>query len=245
MAVEALDWFAIRAGTPPDAAIVERYRAAVSARASAVEAAGRTGVALRIWEGLAEDLAGTPAAVAAAAHAKRLGEPARRDLQRVRKQVDSDLAWIENANDRIAALAREEMPALPRLLREFDVDGLRKQASSADAVMAHSAQRRLALVAANAAFYIPELLKARGQLASAARWFELAIAIDPDAPGPHLGLARVRARTGNRKAAIEALRSAVSRGLAIPRERLAGDAELAALAGDPAFEEILRSLPAR
>jgi tetratricopeptide (TPR) repeat protein len=243
LALEALDWFAVRGGAPPDATIVERYRAAVSARAGALEAAGRIGEALRAWEGLAEDLAGTPAAVAAAGQAERLGEPARRDLKRVRKQVASDLAWIEDANDRIAALAREEMPALPRLLREFDVDGLRKQASSADAVRAHSAARRLSLVATNASFYIPELLKERGQLASAARWYDLAIAIDPDAPGPHLGLARVLARAGNRKGALDALRAASARGLRLPRKRLAEDPELALLAGDPAFMEILESLP--
>lgn len=53
-----------------------------------------------------------------------------------------------------------------------------------------------------------------------------------------------RARAGNRKAALDALRAATARGLRLPRKRLADDPELAVLAGDPAFEEILRSLPA-
>jgi hypothetical protein len=99
-------------------------------------------------------------------------------------------------------------------------------------------------VAASAGYYVPERLKARGLLADASRWYELAAEIDPADPGPHVGLARVYARSGNRKAALDALRAAAARGLRIPRQRLAEDPELAALAGDPGFEEILKSLPA-
>lgn len=54
----------------------------------------------------------------------------------------------------------------------------------------------------------------------------------------------MHARSGNRKAALEALRAATGRGLRMPRQRLAEDPELAALAGGPAFEEILKALPA-
>jgi tetratricopeptide (TPR) repeat protein len=219
--------------------IAGRYRAAVAARAATLEAAGRRGEALRVWEGLAEDLAADPGA---RAEIRRLGEGARRDLERVRKQTERDRAWIESANVRLAALAREDV-ALPRLVREFEVDPLRKQSSSTDPVLAHSAARRLNAVATSAAFYVPEHLKTQGQLGNAARWYDLAAAIDPESPAPHLGLARLHARTGNRKAALEALRAATARGLRLPRKRLADDPELAVLAGDPAFEEILNALP--
>ena len=243
LAMEALDWFALRAGASAPAAVIERYRASAGARAAALEAAGRTGEALRTWQGLAEDLAGGEGSDAAA-QVDRLGAPGRRELERVRKLVERDRAWITSANESIAVLARDPLPALPRLLVEFEVDALRKQASSADPVRARSAARRLNAVAASAGYYVPERLKARGLLADAARWYELAAAIDPADPGPHVGLARVRARSGNRKAALDALRAAGARGLRIPRQRLAEDPELAVLAGDPAFEEILKSLPA-
>jgi predicted esterase len=244
LAMEALDWFALRAAaSAPDAAVIERYRSAVRARAAALEAAGRTGEALRVWQGLAEDLAGGGGSDAAG-QVDRLGAPGRRDLERVRKQVERDRAWITSANDKIAALAQDPLPALPRLLFEFQVDALHKQASSADPVLARSAARRLNAVAASAGHYVPERLKARGLLADASRWYELAAEIDPADPGPHVGLARVYARSGNRKAALDALRAAAARGLRIPRQRLAEDPELAALAGDPGFEEILKSLPA-
>jgi len=242
MAMEVFDWFALRAsGDRRDPVVVARYRAAVVARAEALEAAGRQGEALRMWEGLAEDL-GDPDATARGP-IQRLGDAARRDLDRVRKQTDRDRVWITSANARIAALAREDV-ALPRLLREFEVDALRKQSTSADALTAHSAARRLNAVATSAAFYVPEHLKAQGQLGNAARWYELAAAIDPESPAPQLGLARLHARAGNRKAALDALRAASARGLRLPRKRLADDPELAVLAGDPAFEEILKALPA-
>jgi predicted esterase len=243
LAMEALDWFAVRAGggRAPDAAVIDRYRATVSARANALEGAGRPGEALRVWQGLAEDIAGSSAA---AEHVHRLGAPARRDLERVRKQVERDRAWMKAANQSITALARDTPPPLRRLLGQFQVDALRKQASSPDPVLAHSAARRLNAVATSAAYYVPEYLKASGIPGNAARWYELAAAIEPESPAPHLGLARVHARSGNRKAALAALRAAAARGLRITRQRLAEDLELAVLAGDPAFEEVLKSLPA-
>lgn len=245
LAMEALDWLAIRAGggRAPDAGVIERYRAAVSARAQALEAAGRTGEALRVWQGLVEDLAGAGGAPFAAAQVIRVGDAARRDLERVRKQTDRDKAWIDAANQSLLALVQDPPPALPRLLVDFQVEALRKEAVSADLVKALSASRRLNDVATNAAYYLPELLKSRGLLLNAIRSYELAAAIDPDSPSPHLGFARVHARLGNRKAAFDALRAAVALGLRIPRRELAEDPELATLASDPAFEEILRGLP--
>jgi predicted esterase len=242
MAMEALDWFAVRdAARPAVPAVVDRYRAAVVARATALEAAGRTGEALREWKGLAEDI---PAQAAAAAEqVARLGDAARRDLDKVRKQAERDRGWIDGVNDRSAALLRDPVLPLAALVRHFEVDSLRRQAASANPVLAHSARRRLAMVAATAGFYVPEQLKSEGQFAAAVRWQELAAAVDPDAPGPHLFLARTYARSGNRKAALDALRAAADRGLRLPRPRLAEDPELASLAGDPVFERILEALP--
>jgi hypothetical protein len=248
MAMEALDWFAVQAMAggqrARDAAVVDRYRAAVTARARALEAAGRPGEALRNWQGLAEDLAAVGGSPEAAAEIARLGAPAQRDLERVRKLADRDADWIADSNDTVAALAREQLPLVPRVLTALEVPALRKQSLSSDAEVALSASRRLNAVAVKAAFYVPEQLKADGRLADAVRWYEIAAAIEPESPGPHLGRARAYARSGNRKAALEALRAAASHGLRIPRPRLAEDPELAVLAGDPAFEEILKTLPA-
>jgi predicted esterase len=247
LAMEALDWFALRAAgkgaRPPGPAVVERYRSAVVARADGFEASGRTGEALRAWQGLAEDLAGAGGAPEAAGHVERLGAPARRDLEAVRKQAERDREWIDAANRTIGILEQVPPPPLSELLRSFEIVSLRKDAAGTDGTRARSASRRLSAVATTAGFYVPERLKALRMFANVVRSYELAAAIDPDSPVPHLGLARVHARSGNRKGALESLRAATARGLRIPRQRLAEDPELAALAGDPAFEEILKSLP--
>lgn len=244
LAMEALDWLALRMpgeGGRPSAAVADRYRAAVTARAAAFEAAGRGGEALRAWQGLALDLPGAAAFVAE--QVKRLGPAARRDLDGVRKQTERDREWIDAANRSIGILEQVPPPPLPELLREFEVVTLRKEAASTDAARAHSASRRLSVVATNAGFYMPERLKTLKMFANVVRSYELAAAVDPESPAPHLGLARVHARSGNRKGALEALRAASALGLRIPRQRLAEDPELAALAGDPAFEQVLKTLP--
>ena len=125
----------------------------------------------------------------------------------------------------------------------FEADALARDAASADRVVALSAARRANAVATNAGFYLAERFKAEGRLLNALRAYELAAAVAPDRPGPHLGMARVEARRGNRKAALDALRESVARGLRVPRRVLAEDPELAPLAGDPAFAAIVASLP--
>jgi tetratricopeptide (TPR) repeat protein len=216
---------------------------AVAARATALEAQGRVGEALQAWQGLAEDLPEDAGPTAAPRQAARLGAPGVRALERVRKQVERDAEWIDGVNDTLALLGQDPPPALPRLLREIGADALRTQAASADPVVALSAARRLNSASTAAGFYLPQQLEARGLLANAVRSYELAAALDPDAPGPWLGLARVEARRGNRKAGLDALRAAVAHGLRLPRQRVAEDPGLLPLAGDPAFAEILAALP--
>jgi predicted esterase len=245
LALEAFDWLALagRGARPLDSEILARHRARITARARALEAAGRRGEALRAWEVVREDLIAAGRKDGDAGLFERLGDAAARDLERVRKQVERDAQWIDDANRRVSVLAADPPPALARLRRDFEVEALRKQAASADPVLARSASRRLNAVAANAGFYLPERFKAAGRLQNAVRSYELAAAIDPRAPGPRLGLARVHARAGNRKAALDALRAAVSLGVRISRQGLAEDPELAPLAGDPAFTEILKQAP--
>ena len=232
LALEAFDWLTVHGHGPRAAtdAVAERLRAAVAARARALEAAGRAGEAFREWRSIG-------------ASADRPGADAVRDLERVRRQTERDGDWIHEANRRIAVLAQDPPPPLGRLLRDFEVEALRRQAASSDTALARSAARRLNAVATNAGFYLGERFRAEGRLMNAARAYELAIAIDPSRPGAHLGQARVLARMGNRKGALDALRTAVSLGLRVPRARLAEDPELAPLAGDPAFTEILKQAP--
>ncbi len=245
LATEAFDWLALRGSgaRAVDAAIVARHRAAITARARALEAGGRRGEALRAWRVVREDMSATGRKDGDWGLFERLGESAARDLELVRKLVERDAEWIGRANARIAVLAQDPPPALPRLLRDFEVEPLRAQAASSDPLRSRSAARRLNAVATNAGSYLGDRFKAEGRLANAARAYELALAIDPGRPGVHLGLAGVHARAGRREAALDALREAVRRGLRLPRAAIAADADFASLAGEPAFGEILEELP--
>ena len=237
LALEALDWLAIRSGTA-GADVLGRYRAAAGARAAALEKDGRAGEALLVWEALAVDGDAT-----AAAEIQRLGPDGRRERDRFRKQVERDGEWISERNRSMDILGEDPPPPLRRLLRVFQADPLAKQAASPDRVAALSAARRRNAVATNAGFYLAERYKADGRLLNALRAYELATAVAPERPGPHLGIARVEARRGNRKVALDALRAAVALGLRVPRHVIAEDPELGPLAADPAFAAILAPLP--
>jgi predicted esterase len=181
LALEAFDWMAVKAvGAGPD--VVRRLRDSAAGRARALEAAGRAGEALLVWEGLAADLG----AADVAGEMARLGAAARRERDRFRGVVARDREWIDAANVSINTLAQDPPPPLPRLLRDLKADGLAKDAAGGDRVAALSAARRRNAAATNAALYLAPRFRAEGRLVNARRACELAVALAPD----HAGIAR-------------------------------------------------------
>jgi hypothetical protein len=226
---------------PTDPQAAERLRAAVTARALALEREGRLGEALRAWEGLADDLAGFGGSSAAVREVERLGAGARRELERERALVERDREWIDKALRTVATLRRTPPPTAAQLAQALDVERLRQQAADPDRLAALSAQRRIAAVAVQANHYIPTTLKGMGLLAGALASCELAALLEPESPRPLLGQARVHALAGRKADAVAALREAIKKGLARPISDLAADPELATLEGDADFEALLRS----
>lgn len=246
LAMEALDWLALRAMAedrmPADAAVADRYRASVSARAARYERDGRIGEALRTWEALADDLAGFGGSSAAIREVERLGAPARKELERERKLVRQDQEWTQSAMRAIARLGETPPPPLAELVRTLEVVRLREQLAADDRLAALSARRRLSAIMSQANFYVPRTLRERGQLANALVCADLAAAIDPESPGPDVNRARAHALAGRKVEAIAALREALKKGPPRTTIPLADDPELSTLRGDPGFEAILEEL---
>ena len=178
LALEAFDWLAVQAGGA-NAEVARRLLDSATARARALEAAGRAGEALLVWEGLEADRAD---ASGASGEIARLGAAARRERDRFRKQVERDAEWISGINQSLGVLAEDPPPPLPRLLRVFEADALARQAASSDPVIAISGARRRNALATNAGYYLAERFKAEGRLVNARRACELARAVAPERP---------------------------------------------------------------
>lgn len=78
-----------------------------------------------------------------------------------------------------------------------------------------------------------------GEFDRAAVYFELMADVAPDQSSPMLLLAETRVRTGDKKAALKALKEAVKRGVK-SQETLTRDPEFAPLLSDPEFQRIVQ-----
>ena len=78
----------------------------------------------------------------------------------------------------------------------------------------------------------------RERLPQAEAYFELMGKAVPDRPWPLLLLAKVRAKSGDKKGAIKALEEAVQQGLKDPAD-VSQDPDLQSLTSEPAFRKIV------
>jgi uncharacterized membrane-anchored protein len=85
-----------------------------------------------------------------------------------------------------------------------------------------------------------------GDCAAAESYFELAAEARPDAPWPHLALARCHASLGDRKGALRDLKQAREAGFSSNdlAQFVKTNSELAPLADDPRYRELLANPPA-
>ncbi len=235
VAREAVEWLelqAMRAGTRPrDAAFVQGL---LDRRLSAA-AALPPPEAWREYQSLARDFQGLADTADAARRAEELGRS-----REVRAWLKEQRALEQRQIDRQDELERYSRQDEFSWLRDT-VDALRKQA----AAPADSPDRRLARrVMAGAGITALEqarLEETQRNYGEAVRHMELAALLQPENPGAHYRLARVRALHGERGPALEALRAAVAAGFK-DAARLEQDAAFVGLRRQPAYQEILAGL---
>ena len=253
MATEAVEWLELRAmqdGTRArDDRVIAAVRQKALARAAALEDAKRTFDAYQISLGAAETLRGLvdirdiESALTRMRAMPEVKDAIRNEQRQIKKQRELD-ARIRGLIARCEQRRAQESAAEPdRADHEspnddsFDPEiqlrvllaDLRRQSVSVE----DSGDRRVARRVLDAVFIGlyeqgVDLLQTRRLFAKAARTFTLATEVYPDRGGAFFYLAWAHAAGGERKRALEALKSAVDHGFA----------DLAAITGNTAFDAI-------
>ena len=144
---------------------------------------------------------------------------------------------------RLQTILQPDPPALPRLLSDLEIEKWKRLAASADQGVSLSAQRVLATLSFHASVTLTQELFARNAFSRAILALSVAAAIDPDNPRVWYDRACAEARAGQKKSALEDLRTAVARGFH-DRAAMEADADLESLHGDAEFRSIAASVPA-
>jgi len=144
---------------------------------------------------------------------------------------------------RLQTILQPDPQALPRLLSDLEIEKWKRLAASADQGVSLSAQRVLATLSFHASVTLTQELFARNAFSRAILALSVAAAIDPDNPRVWYDRACAEARAGQKKSALEDLRTAVARGFH-DRAAMEADADLESLHGDAEFRSIAASVPA-
>jgi predicted esterase len=183
-----------------------------------------------------------------------------REVQTELARIDEDPAYRRAAADqarraaeeretvsrllrRLRTILQPDPPALPRLLSDLEIEKWKRLAVSADRDVSLSAQRVLATLSFHASVTLTQELFARDDFGRAILALSVAAAIEPENPRVWYDRACAEARAGQKKNALEDLRTAVGRGFH-DRPALESDADLESLRGDAEFRSIAASIPA-
>ncbi len=246
-----LDWLelqAMRRGRRArDEAWLAAWERAALARGADLETRGLLLEAAEVYRQAAQTMEGLRESPAAA-NAARL--EARADVRREReRRADLDRreqAWIAARYRRLERLlpGGDDGPAplLPELLRELEVERVRRESrSAADPYERDAWRRRLESLRVQARFYLPQRLLKQGEFARAAVSLGVAVALEPEAAATRYDLACALARGGRRKEALAELQKAVDSGFE-DAAYLAADEDLKGLRETPEFQALLRRL---
>jgi hypothetical protein len=184
-------------------------------------------------------------AALAALDASPAGKTARREE---RRRIADDDAFRGRLNGIWAQIKSGEPLPLARLVEELEIPRLRSRAAarppSEDAL---AADRLLAEIFVQTAFYLPRGYRGQKNYARAVLCVSVAAAVRPESPYPWYDRAALEALSGERARAIENLEGAVTRGYGDAAE-LERDEDFASLRGSERFRELvarLKSVPVR
>ena len=245
---EAVDWMqleAIKQGRrPKDDAFIAEVRELALQRAQAYEKAGDLLSAYEECRKSAEEIAGLADAAPFAARAAAMkSSPA---LLKAQKQEREDIALQKRLVDDI----EQQLTSLPagsfelgRRMSDITpmVAALRDRADRAKDPRDKRVMRR-AVGDVFATSFEAGLTRARqGEMQVAEIYFQVAEIVAPQSPGPPFELAKVYARSGDKKRALRSLELAVLKGIKNPAT-LRNAPELAPLHEEPKYKELVAQL---
>jgi predicted esterase len=237
----ALLWFEMQAQRrglrPTDRALIREFWSKERARAARASSEGRLAEAQRLYEALARELAGLHDVSEAARDAARLTrDPAVAEERRAqRERRHADTRFLARARDLMAAADPADARAVRDLVQALEIDRLRELALRTDAD-GRSAARRLATLAVQTGFYLPEARRKACDFRQAAFFLDVATHLQPEDARTWLRLAGARSRARLKGPAVEALRRAIDLGWTDPAP-LEGEA-FEAVRAEPAFQEL-------
>ena len=251
LAAQAVAWMELQAmksgKREKNPALVEAEGARDRDRARAA-AAAHPADALHTWSAMAADYAGlrdvsearreAAALAASPACQQELRDRAARDRR------DKDL--LARAPGVLARSNPVNGPVTPaQIAAELKIPELKARAASADVEESLSAKRILNTYLGQTAFYLPQSFLEKKEYDRAAFMLAITAEIRPEDPGPWVEIASIHARKGKAgfKKALEALRTAVDKGLSDPAQL---DQEaFAGLRQEEAFQRLRAEVSAR
>ena len=229
-AVAWLEVLAMKAGLRPrDPDLAANLLRDEAARAAQREAAGDASGAFEISSRAAQDFDGLAPVETMRDAAKRLREAARKADDDEARRDARESAEVQRLQNTLSAILDSEEPVpLPAATHRLDVARLRERAASKDEAERLSAKRTIASLFVQTYFYRPRDFFAAGEPRRAALSLEIAAAFEPDRGGVWYDLGCARARSGDPRRAVEALRTAFQRGFR-DAAHMAADPDLVSL----------------
>ncbi len=235
LAREGVEWLelqAMKAGLRPrDGELIEALYQRDAEKAGQLEASGRLLEAMRRYAAIAatfEGLRGIEEAQGAAARLEGTGAVAQA-LRQEKRGDDFERSYLRRMFTALARLRADPELSARRLVVELRISDLHKRAAdpSYEGVVA---RRLLETLFTQSYFYLTRDALSRDDLEAAVKSLTVASEVKPERPDVWLRLARILARSGSRKPAIEALEKAVA----------AGFDDVEGLESDPDLEPLRR-----
>jgi len=246
-AVEWMELGAMKTGTrAKDPALVDRLYRERLEKASALEAAGKSADAYLRYAEAVEDFRGLADTREAEAASARLGQSAslRKALAEQEEREEKERRSIDRLwADLASALRSDPPPPVKQLAVQLQVARLRKEAAPERPEAERlSAARVLESIFVQTAFYLPRDYAAKHDFVRAELLTRIAGELEPDRAGAAwYNLACFRATAGDRRGALDSLRSAVKSGYR-EVEVIEGDPDLASIRGEKEYRAILEEL---
>lgn len=245
LATEAVEWFELRAMAdgrrPRDPALVAALLARDLAAAEALEAANRPFHAHHRYRAIAADYASLAEVSEAAVKAASLGvSPAVTAVARERRAaIERDRKVLLRAQRTLAGVRETDDVTLRRIIAALEIPKLKQKAEKrAGTEEGLAAERLLATLAVQTGFYQPRELARQKDWARAAFFLAVAAEIHPKDPYLRYSLAGMKARLGDRRAALEELKRAAALGFP-DAGGIEQDPAFEPLRGEPAYREAL------